>query len=106
MGVINAIDRDGAEHRLEGLERASFMEIMKRAGLSVEALCSGSCQCATCHMYVDEAWLDRLPPQTEFEIATLEGEAEEIMRPNSRLGCQLRWDESYDGIRVTVAPEL
>jgi hypothetical protein len=75
MGVINAIDRDGAEHRLEGLERASFMEIMKRAGLSVE-------------------------------IATLEGEAEEIMRPNSRLGCQLRWDESYDGIRVTVAPEL
>jgi len=106
VGIINAIDRDGSEHRLEGRERSSFMEILKRAGLSVEALCGGSCQCATCHMYVDEAWLDKLKPATDFESATLEGEAEEILRPNSRLGCQVRWEEALDGIRITVAPEL
>jgi len=106
MGVINAVDRDGSEHQLQGRERASFMEILKHAGLSVEALCSGCCQCATCHMYVDETWLAKLPPQSDFEAATLEGEAEELLRPNSRLGCQVRWEESLDGIYVTVAPEL
>lgn len=106
LGVINAVDRDGTEHQLQGRDRSSFMEILKHGGLSVEALCGGCCQCATCHMYVDEAWLDKLPPQTDFETATLEGEAEHLMRPNSRLGCQVQWQESYDGICVTVAPEL
>ncbi len=82
------------------------MEILKHGGLSVEALCGGSCQCATCHMYVDEVWLDKLHPPTDFETATLEGEAEHLTRPNSRLGCQVQWQESLDGICVAVAPEL
>ena len=103
MGNINAIDRDGTEHQLEGRERASFMEILKMAGLSLEALCSGSCQCSTCHIYVDEAWLAKLPVQDEFEKATLENEAENI-QPNSRLACQVQWDENLDGIIVRVAP--
>jgi 2Fe-2S ferredoxin len=57
-------------------------------------------------MYVDEAWLDKLPAQSDFEAATLEGEAEDLLQPNSRLGCQVKWEESLDGICVTVAPEL
>lgn len=105
MGVIYATDRDGTEHQLEGRERASFMEILKYGGLSVEALCSGCCQCATCHVYVDESWLDKLPPASEMETLLLEDEAEEIMQPNSRLSCQIKWDEALDGIRLTVAPE-
>ena len=107
MGIIYATDRDGSEHELQGRERASFMEILKMAGLSLEALCSGSCQCATCHIYVDPDWIEKLPSPTEMETVTLEGEAdEEIIKPNSRLGCQLQWNEEYDGIRVTVAPEI
>ena len=53
MAQIFATDRDGAMHELEARERASLMEILKQAGLSVEALCGGSCQCATCHVFID-----------------------------------------------------
>lgn len=80
------------------------MEILRRAGLSVEALCGGNCQCATCHVFIEEPWLSRLPPQTDFELATLEGEGSE-MRPESRLSCQIKWRSELDGIVLTVAPE-
>ncbi len=106
MGVIHATDRDGSLHVLEGRERASFMEILRYGGLAVEALCSGSCQCATCHVYVDEEWLEKLKPVSEMEALLLEEEAEDHVRPNSRLSCQMQWDEVLDGIRVTVAPEI
>lgn len=105
MGIINATDRDGSEHQLQGRERASFMEILKQAGLSIQALCGGSCQCATCHILIDELWLDKLSAPNEFETTTLESEVEEI-QSNSRLSCQIQWHESLDGIRVTVAPEF
>jgi len=105
MGKIHAIDRDGTEHELEGRERASFMEMLCYAGLSIEALCSGSCQCATCHIYVDETWLDKLKPASENETLLLEDEAEDNVQPNSRLACQIQWDEALDGIRLRVAPE-
>ncbi|MFQ5661500.1 MAG: 2Fe-2S iron-sulfur cluster-binding protein [Gammaproteobacteria bacterium] len=103
MGTIYVTDRNGTEHRLEGRERASFMEILKYAGLSIEALCSGCCQCSTCHVYVDEAWLNKLEPASEAEQVTLEGEASEVM-PNSRLACQIPWREDLDGIMLKVAP--
>ena len=105
MGKIFATDRDGSEHELDGRERASFMEILKYGGLSVEALGSGCCQCATCHVYVEDAWLDKLPPVSEMETLLLEDEAEDNVRANSRLSCQMQWDEALDGIRLTVAPE-
>lgn len=80
------------------------MEILRQAGLSIEALCSGSCQCATCHVFVNEPWLSKLKPRTDFEIATLEGEAGEL-RANSRLACQIAWSDDLDGLVLTVAPE-
>jgi 2Fe-2S ferredoxin len=104
MGRIFATDRDGTKYELEGEDRRSLMEILRRGGLSIEALCSGSCQCATCHVFIEEPWLGMLKPQTDFELATLEGEGSEI-RPNSRLSCQIRWQEELDGIVLTVAPE-
>jgi len=104
LAKIFATDRDGTMHELEARERASLMEILRQAGLSIEALCSGSCQCATCHVFIDEPWFSKLKPQTDFEIATLEGEGSEI-RPNSRLSCQIKWQDELDGIVLTVAPE-
>ncbi len=104
MAQIFATDRDGTKHELEARERASLMEILKQAGLSIEALCGGSCQCATCHVFIDEPWLDMLKPQTDFEIATLEGEGSEL-QANSRLACQIKWQDELDGIVLTVAPE-
>ncbi len=104
MAQIFATDRDGTKHELEARERASLMEILRQAGLSIEALCGGSCQCATCHVFIEEPWLSSLKPQTEFELATLEGEGSE-MRANSRLSCQIKWQDDLDGIVLTVAPE-
>ncbi|MDT8400002.1 MAG: 2Fe-2S iron-sulfur cluster-binding protein [Pseudomonadales bacterium] len=105
MGIIIATDRDGTEYRIEGRDRASFMELLRRAGLSLEALCAGSCQCATCQILVDEAWLSKLPPASEFETATLESEVD-VIAANARLSCQIQWQEDLDGIRVTIAPAI
>ncbi|MDX1403707.1 MAG: 2Fe-2S iron-sulfur cluster-binding protein [Woeseiaceae bacterium] len=70
---------------------------------AVEALCGGSCQCATCHVFIAQPWLDLLKPQTDFELATLESKGSEI-RPTSRLSCQIQWQAELDSIVVTVAP--
>jgi len=104
LAQIFATDRDGTKHELEARERASLMEILKQAGLSIEALCSGSCQCATCHVFIEEPWLSKLGSPTDFEIATLEGEGSEL-QANSRLSCQIKWQDDLDGIVLTVAPE-
>ncbi len=105
MGTVYAVDRDGKEYQLAGRERASLMEILKQGGLSLEAMCGGSCLCATCHVYIDPAWVDQLPPPTESETDILQYEGEEI-KPNSRLTCQIQWHAGLDGIRLTVAPEI
>ena len=105
LGSVFAVDRDGREYQLAGRERASLMEILKQGGLSLEARCGGSCLCATCHVYIDPAWLDKLLPPTEYETDTLQYEGEEI-QPNSRLTCQIQWHAGLDGIRLTVAPEI
>lgn len=104
MSQIYATDRDGTRYELEARERSSLMEILKQAGLSIEALCSGSCQCATCHIFIEEPWLSKLKPRTEFEILTLEDEGSELQL-NSRLACQIPWNDELDGIVLTVAPE-
>jgi ferredoxin, 2Fe-2S len=101
---IFATDRDGRKYELAGRERTSLMEILRQAGLSIEALCSGSCQCATCHVFIEAPWLGMLKPQTDFEIAAFDSEGSE-MRANSRLACQINWTDELDGIILTVAPE-
>lgn len=104
MARVFATDRDGTKHELVGREGSSLMEVLRQAGLSVEALCSGSCQCATCHVFVEEPWLGKLKPRTDFELAALEGEGSEL-RANSRLSCQIKCGDDLDGIVLTVAPE-
>jgi len=103
LAQIFATDRDGRKYELEARERASLMEILRQAGLSIEALCSGSCQCATCHVFIEDPWLGKLLPQTDFEIAALEGEGSEV-HANSRLACQIKWQDDLEGIVLTVAP--
>ena len=65
------------------------------------AECGGSCTCATCHSYVDEARLAELPPPAEGEAAMLDFVAAE-RRPNSRLACQIRATVALDGLRVEL----
>jgi 2Fe-2S ferredoxin len=61
--------------------------------------CGGSCACATCHCYVDEADLERLPPPAETELAMLANVAAE-RRATSRLSCQLKASPALDGLTL------
>jgi 2Fe-2S ferredoxin len=82
----------------------SVMEGAIKNGVDgIVAECGGACQCATCHVYVDEAWLGRLNPIQEDEDAMLDTTASE-RRPNSRLGCQIPLTETLDGLTVTTPP--
>jgi 2Fe-2S ferredoxin len=96
-------DYSGTEHELEGLEGWQVMEIIRDHGLPIKAECGGACCCATCHVYVDEAWLPKLVEPSLDEQDLLEDRAEQ-MQDNSRLSCQILMREDLDGLRVTLAP--
>jgi 2Fe-2S ferredoxin len=68
----------------------------------IEAQCGGACNCATCHAYVDSAWVHELPEKTSEEIALLD--YVENVRPNSRLTCQIPMSDELDGIVVYLPP--
>lgn len=100
---IIATDRNGKEHVLEGRNDWSVMEILRDAGLPVAAECGGACACATCHVYVDQDWFDKLPPRSDAEVDMLDMAL--AVEPNSRLSCQIICKPELDGIEVTIAPE-
>ena len=104
MAKIHVTDREGAEHTLEASEGWSVMEIIREAGLPIEAACGGCCACATCHVYVDEEYRDRLESPSDEEDRMLD-EAY-MVQENSRLGCQIPFSEELDGLKVTLAPEF
>jgi ferredoxin, 2Fe-2S len=65
--------------------------------------CGGVCMCATCHIYVREEFLDKLPPIKDTEEAVLEVTNAERL-PNSRLSCQIKMTEELDGLTVKIPP--
>jgi 2Fe-2S ferredoxin len=65
--------------------------------------CGGVCMCATCHIYVREDFLDKLPPIKDTEEAVLDVTNAERL-PNSRLSCQIKMTEALDGLTVTIPP--
>ena len=99
---IYVTDLDGMEHALDAVEGWRVMEIIRDHGLPIKAECGGCCACATCHVYVDEAWIDKIPAMREEEEGMLD-EAFEL-EDNSRLSCQIIMDESLDGLKVRLAP--
>jgi len=65
--------------------------------------CGGVCMCATCHIYVREDFLDRLPPIQDTEEAVLDVTNAERL-PNSRLSCQIKMTDALEGLTVTIPP--
>lgn len=100
--TLTVIDRTGARHVVEGLDGWRVMEIIRDQGLPIKAECGGACACATCHVYVDAAWLDKLVPASDEEIDRLD-EAFEV-RGDSRLSCQILMRPELDGLVVALAP--
>lgn len=98
---IHVADRDGSLHRLPALEGWSVMEIVKDAGLPLKAECGGALACATCHLYVDADWADRVPPKSAEEEAMLDQAFD--LRAESRLSCQILMTDELDGLVVALA---
>lgn len=94
-------DLQGVHHELEGVEGWRLMEVIRDYGFEIKAECGGACSCATCHVYVDEAWLDKLPATREEEEAMLD-EAFEV-NEFSRLSCQIILNDTLNGLQVTLA---
>ncbi|MDP9162589.1 MAG: 2Fe-2S iron-sulfur cluster-binding protein [Pseudomonadota bacterium] len=104
MTMLNIIDRSGNERQIAATDGLSLMENIRDAGFDeLLALCGGCMSCATCHVFVDEAFLDRMPPVSEDENDLLD--SSDARAPNSRLSCQIRVGPELDGLRATIAPE-
>jgi len=98
--MIYVTTPDGLEHALEAVEGWRVMEIIRDYGLPIKAECGGACACATCHVYVDEAWVGKLVAMREDEEAMLD-EAFDV-QDNSRLSCQIIMSEALDGLKMIL----
>ena len=100
---INATDRNGNKKTLDGRDGWTLMEILRDGGLDVTAECGGACACATCHVYIEGGWFEKLTPASDAEIDMLDMAL--AVEPTSRLSCQIICAPELDGIEVKVAPE-
>jgi 2Fe-2S ferredoxin len=98
---IHVTDQDGKNHDLDAIEGWQVMEIVRDYGLPIKAECGGACCCATCHVYVDDAWLDKLYDMRDDEDEMLDENHDR--EENSRLSCQLIMSEKLDGLTLTLA---
>jgi 2Fe-2S ferredoxin len=101
MPRITFIEPGGGRREIDAPLGLTLMEAARQHGVQgVVAQCGGACACATCHVYVDPAWLARLEPREEMEEGMLETAWEP--RENSRLSCQVHITADMDGLQVTV----
>ncbi len=104
MPVLDVTDRTGQSCRLSAREGDTVMEVLRDAGLPIEAVCGGCCVCATCHVYIDPAWVAHLESPRRGEVAVLEG-CRHYESATSRLGCQITLRAEDDGLALRLAPE-
>jgi ferredoxin, 2Fe-2S len=99
MPVITYVEHNGAEHRVSLQPGVSLMQGAVANNVpGIDGDCGGACACATCHIFVDPAWADRLGERNAMENSMLE--FAEAVRETSRLACQIRADTALDGLVV------
>jgi ferredoxin, 2Fe-2S len=103
MGNITVVDRDGSTQSLAAEPGLNIMEILRDAGLAIEAICGGQCICSTCHVYIDLDWCARLPARRDAEQVLVEDTGH--YQENSRLSCQIEYSDELDGLSLILAPE-
>ena len=103
MGIIKVKDREGKIHDLKADVGSTIMEIIRDAGLDIEAACGGCCACATCHVYITNNKIDKLNKIDDDEESMLDQSFN--VEKNSRLGCQIEYNNEMDGMEMELAPE-
>ena len=92
MAKITYVDNDGTERVVEATNGESVMEAAVKNGIpGIDADCGGACACATCHVYVDKAFMEK----SMLDFA-------ENVQENSRLSCQITVSDALDGLKVTT----
>jgi 2Fe-2S ferredoxin len=101
MAKIIYIDHSGTERPIEVKTGLTVMEgAVKHNVPGIDADCGGACACATCHVYVDPDWVDKVGKPSAMEESMLD--FAEGVEPNSRLSCQIKVTDALDGLRVTT----
>jgi 2Fe-2S ferredoxin len=104
MTKVTVISRNGEGREVEAENGLSLMEVIRdKAFDELLALCGGCCSCATCHVYVDPSFADRLPKMSADEDDLLD--STDHRNETSRLSSQIPVSEELDGLIVTIAPE-
>ena len=102
MAKITYVEHSGKEHVVEVRSGMTVMEGARDNGIpGIEADCGGACACSTCHVYVDAAWVDKLPKRQAMEEDMLDF----AWNPDplrSRLTCQLKVSDALDGLKVQM----
>ncbi|WP_018697893.1 2Fe-2S iron-sulfur cluster-binding protein [Amorphus coralli] len=101
MAKIIYITADAETHEVEAATGSTVMENAVRNMVpGIEAECGGACACATCHVYVDEGWREKVGEASPMEEDMLDFAYD--VQPNSRLSCQIRVTDELDGLVVRV----
>jgi 2Fe-2S ferredoxin len=104
MTTITVITRSGETKDVSAENGLSLMEVIRDNGFDeLLALCGGCCSCATCHVHIDPAFVDKLPKMSEDENDLLD--STDHRDANSRLSCQISVTDELDGLVVTIAAE-
>ncbi len=99
MAKITFVDSEGRSRAVDAENGSTVMETAIRNSIpEILAECGGACACATCHVYVDEAWLDKTGKASAMEEDMLDFAFE--VQPNSRLSCQIKISDTLDGLVV------
>ncbi|MBL7255981.1 2Fe-2S iron-sulfur cluster-binding protein [Paractinoplanes lichenicola] len=102
MPKVTYVSDEGEVRVVDSAVGDSVMQTAVRNGVpGIVGECGGVLSCATCHVFVDEALLDRLPPMTDLEDEMLDGTVVDRC-PNSRLSCQLKMSDELGDLRVTT----
>ncbi|MGC6512533.1 MAG: 2Fe-2S iron-sulfur cluster-binding protein [Parvibaculales bacterium] len=101
MPKITFVEQDGTEHSHDGDVGMTVMEVaIKNSVPGIDADCGGACACATCHVYVDAAWTEKVGGPIDMEEDMLDFAFE--VQDNSRLSCQIKVTDELDGLKLSL----
>ncbi|HFB2048110.1 MAG: 2Fe-2S iron-sulfur cluster binding domain-containing protein [Hyphomicrobiaceae bacterium] len=101
MPKMTFLNHDGSEKTVDAQSGATIMETARLHFIKgIDAECGGACACATCHVYVQEQWIERVGRPSEMEEDMLDF-ASNVLK-NSRLSCQIKMTDELDGLIVKI----